>query len=248
MNTGQQESWYSASQLASEYPKTIGRLDRLALQRLNTLAVKIARGRGIAPRKVIDPTINRWRSVEVSAFPLSVWVEARGLMEAPAGLKAQPTEFNGVMFRSRLEARTAVKLTSLGLTWEYEPEGGEHPSGRYWPDFRVVFEDEWAWLEVKHQQELPRGRDHRWSELVRTSGYDMIVSYGLWRPVPFEDSGPPRMFKGVATSPRDVHWSEITSLYPEGAANEVFRQRLIRAYRDAADERFGTDNELMFAV
>ena len=53
-------------------------------------------------------------------------------------LKAIQTEYNGYLFRSRLEARWAVFFDALGVDYEYEPEGFELPSGdRYLPDFKV---------------------------------------------------------------------------------------------------------------
>lgn len=54
-------------------------------------------------------------------------------------IKPIETIYNGYRFRSRLEARWAVFLDSLGVKYEYEPEGFELPDGtRYLPDFRVM--------------------------------------------------------------------------------------------------------------
>lgn len=54
-------------------------------------------------------------------------------------IKPIETIYNGYRFRSRLEARWAVFLDSLGVKYEYEPEGFEMPDGtRYLPDFRVM--------------------------------------------------------------------------------------------------------------
>lgn len=53
-------------------------------------------------------------------------------------LKAIQTEYKGYLFRSRLEARWAVFLDSLGVKWEYEPEGYDLGNGMcYLPDFRL---------------------------------------------------------------------------------------------------------------
>lgn len=53
-------------------------------------------------------------------------------------IKPIETHYNGLRFRSRLEARWAVFFDALGIEYEYEPEGFELPSGaRYLPDFRV---------------------------------------------------------------------------------------------------------------
>lgn len=53
-------------------------------------------------------------------------------------IKAIETLYNGYRFRSRLEARWAVFFDSLGVKYEYEPEGFLLPSGKYYlPDFRI---------------------------------------------------------------------------------------------------------------
>ena len=50
------------------------------------------------------------------------------------------TRYKGYHFRSRLEARWAVFFETLGLKWEYEPEGFVLPNGDYYlPDFRVQY-------------------------------------------------------------------------------------------------------------
>lgn len=62
-------------------------------------------------------------------------------MPAPGNdkkIKPIETIYNGYRFRSRLEARWAVFLDTLGVEYEYEPEGFELPNGkRYLPDFKV---------------------------------------------------------------------------------------------------------------
>lgn len=51
-------------------------------------------------------------------------------------IRAIPTKYSGVSFRSRLEARWAVFFDTLGVEWEYEPEGFQLSTGeRYLPDF-----------------------------------------------------------------------------------------------------------------
>lgn len=53
-------------------------------------------------------------------------------------IKPIETVYNGYKFRSRLEARWAVFFDSLGIKYEYEPEGYRLPSGdKYLPDFKV---------------------------------------------------------------------------------------------------------------
>ena len=51
-------------------------------------------------------------------------------------IKAIETEYNGYRFRSRLEARWAVFFDTLGIRYEYEPEGYVlSDGGKYLPDF-----------------------------------------------------------------------------------------------------------------
>jgi hypothetical protein len=71
-------------------------------------------------------------------------------------IQAIETRYAGCRFRSRLEARWAVFFDSLGITWDYEIEGYELPSGkRYLPDF--LLPDCGTWIEVKgHDGDLNR--------------------------------------------------------------------------------------------
>ena len=51
-------------------------------------------------------------------------------------IKPIPTEYNGTVFRSRLEAQWAVFFDACKIEWIYEPEGIENEKGeRYLPDF-----------------------------------------------------------------------------------------------------------------
>jgi len=63
------------------------------------------------------------------------------------------THYAGCKFRSRLEARWAVFFDTLGIEWQYEPEGFNVPDlagktkWRYLPDFWLPKSD--TWVEVK---------------------------------------------------------------------------------------------------
>lgn len=60
------------------------------------------------------------------------------------------TVYAGCRFRSRLEARWAVFFDSMGIRWEYEPQGFILSHGRYYlPDFYLP--DCASWVEVKGQ-------------------------------------------------------------------------------------------------
>jgi hypothetical protein len=74
-------------------------------------------------------------------------------------IKPIETNYRGYRFRSRLEARWACFLTTLGIDYEYEPNGynlGE--LGRYLPDFWVPSLQ--SYVEIKPElagQEKCRG-------------------------------------------------------------------------------------------
>jgi len=60
---------------------------------------------------------------------------------------AIPTKYEGVVFRSRMEARFAKWCNSWGIKWLYEPEGYEFDGNRYLPDFYLPESD--TLVEVK---------------------------------------------------------------------------------------------------
>lgn len=75
-------------------------------------------------------------------------------------IKAIETYYNGYRFRSRLEARWAVFFDTVGITYEYEPEGFNVDGECYLPDFYLPKFDvyaevkpptEEAWIEVENK-------------------------------------------------------------------------------------------------
>ena len=63
-------------------------------------------------------------------------------------IEAIRTKYNGVIFRSRLEAQWAVFWDELGVKWEYEPKTFPLSDGKqYTPDFWIV--DLALWVEIK---------------------------------------------------------------------------------------------------
>lgn len=67
-------------------------------------------------------------------------------------IKPIQTEYNGLKFRSRLEARWAVFFDTAKIKYEYEPEGYEDENGnRYLPDFYLPDYD--IYVEVKRDTE-----------------------------------------------------------------------------------------------
>ncbi len=64
-----------------------------------------------------------------------------------------PTTFNGVTYRSRLEARWAVFFFCLYVPLTYEPERFQLYGGSYLPDFYLPSEG--AYLEIKPNKPYP---------------------------------------------------------------------------------------------
>ena len=62
-------------------------------------------------------------------------------------LQAIPTLYNGIKFRSRLEARWACFFDECKLKWNYELEGYEYGNYRYLPDFYLPESE--VYVEVK---------------------------------------------------------------------------------------------------
>jgi hypothetical protein len=69
-------------------------------------------------------------------------------------IAAKKTEFDGIIFRSRLEARWAVFFDLCGINWQYEPQCFEKDYDdcviQYLPDFYLPDFD--CWAEVKGTQ------------------------------------------------------------------------------------------------
>ena len=65
-------------------------------------------------------------------------------------VKPIETHYNGYRFRSRLEARWAIFFDTLGIKWEYEPEGYRMSDGTcYLPDFWLPTFCGGMYVEVK---------------------------------------------------------------------------------------------------
>ncbi len=68
-------------------------------------------------------------------------------MSTPAPIKAIPTHYKNILFRSKLEASYAMALDELGIEWAYEVEGYVMKRIKYLPDFWLP--NEKVILEVK---------------------------------------------------------------------------------------------------
>jgi hypothetical protein len=80
------------------------------------------------------------------------------------------TRAYGYRFRSRLEARWAVFFQTLGLQWEYEPEGFDLGNELYLPDFRVTTGDLVYWYEIKPRDSGDCSKFERFAKLLEQDG------------------------------------------------------------------------------
>lgn len=78
------------------------------------------------------------------------------------GLKAIETTYNGLRFRSRLEARWAVFFDESGLRYEYEKEGFDLDGLWFLPDFWLPDKD--CWAEIKGAEPHYQPEEDRLSE------------------------------------------------------------------------------------
>lgn len=83
-------------------------------------------------------------------------------------IKAKPTVYKGVSFRSRLEARSAAAFDRQGCSWRYEYDTYQAGGTGYVPDFYVVDRSGVAvWVEVKPNQAAVDD-DHKARQFART--------------------------------------------------------------------------------
>ena len=117
-------------------------------------------------------------------------------------MRAIETGFKGYRLRSRLEARWCVFFETLGLQWEYEPEGFDIDGVWYLPDFRVKTpQGEDTWYEVK-----PRGveEDAKFSAFLNGGEAEPLRGFLLsGDPVDMLDKHPMCPRCGVFMDPRD---------------------------------------------
>lgn len=103
-------------------------------------------------------------------------------------LRAIETTYQDYAFRSRLEARWAVFLSALGLSWTYEAEGYDlGAAGYYLPDFWLPAIG--CWLEIKGRPPT-HGEIRKALALSTQAGYPVIILHG---------EIDPRMVGGIAT-------------------------------------------------
>lgn len=91
-------------------------------------------------------------------------------------LKALPTVYGGISYRSRIEARWAVFFDTLRIPHEYEREGFDLGDGVcYLPDFWLPKHNFWIEIKGADPDEDACEKAHR---LAVASGFDVFVFFG----------------------------------------------------------------------
>jgi hypothetical protein len=107
------------------------------------------------------------------------------------GAKAIATTYNGVSFRSRLEARWAMFFDLVNADWRYEYEGYQLPSGWYVPDFWLPQIKTWVEIKPPFNVEYAAERDRKdkaerlCGELAVATGNRAVLmstDFGSWLP------------------------------------------------------------------
>lgn len=126
-------------------------------------------------------------------------------------IKAHPTNYNGVMFRSRLEARWAAFFDLAGWSWEYEPIDLNGWS----PDFRVHWD---CWhsecpnghtllIEVKPYYSIDEFRGHPCMK------YFWGIDYETHKEIPADSSA------AFGINPNVTYWEMVHGA--GGSAEEI---------------------------
>lgn len=153
-------------------------------------------------------------------------------------MKAIETQYKGYRFRSRLEARWAVFFQTLGLEWEYEPEGFVMSDGtHYLPDFKVYYpKNGYQWYEVKSR--LKDMTQSEWLKVLKfqkESHNNLILLDGMPEErmyldplealgVPYETGGD-RMDFAISQVTKGVKFEPIDSFKRYGAALYSYKGR-----------------------
>ena len=92
-------------------------------------------------------------------------------------ISAIPTNYNGIKYRSRTEARWAVFLDKARIQFRYEPEGYQTDGGLYLPDFELAEATRRTFFEVKPGRPTTEEID-RMSGLAQGAEAHVFVALG----------------------------------------------------------------------
>jgi ribosomal protein L37E len=91
-------------------------------------------------------------------------------------MQSIPTRYNGITFRSKLEAQWAKYLDYWHIRWDYEPEGYVFRDGtKYLPDFFLP--ESRTFLEVKGLMDQEDW--HKVELLTHESGRPVVIGYAM---------------------------------------------------------------------
>lgn len=116
-------------------------------------------------------------------------------------IAAIQTSYNGVLYRSRQEARWAVFFDTLHIPFHYEYEGYSLPSGNYLPDFFLPEQD--SFVEVKGKWPSDE-EEQKASDLSAATVKRVFIFWGPLEPPDF--SGPEISGKYVEGGVDYSHW------------------------------------------
>jgi len=110
-------------------------------------------------------------------------------------MKAIQTNYNGLKFRSRIEARWAVFYDVLGIKYEYEAEGFDLGDGiLYLPDFWLPQHQVWA--EIKGDGSISDKEKEKVEALARETRYPALIFQGGFTSNEEFEWGMPAAFDG----------------------------------------------------
>jgi hypothetical protein len=117
------------------------------------------------------------------------------------------TEYAGVLFRSRLEARWAVYLDDIGVRWLYEYEGFEFSNGkRYLPDFFLPELD--VYLEIKRYGVASTEEQDKCAWLAEGTHRRVLLACGLPKFGNWDDCGMTCFFESPGSVDTDYFFCE----------------------------------------
>jgi len=91
-------------------------------------------------------------------------------------IKPIETMFDGLMYRSKLEACWAAFFKNLGIWFEYEPEGFDLDGRNYLPDFLLPEIRDGLWIEIKPKWD--QAASELCSRLHRATGDEVVMLCG----------------------------------------------------------------------
>lgn len=141
----------------------------------------------------------------------------------------KPTEYKGIKFRSRLEARVAVFFDTCGIKWEYEPEAIDADGSEYNPDFYLPETNDW--VEVK-------GTRPGWEKEIKKACSHVSLNGPITRlviiseiPNPWGD-GLPHFPCYYATTERDPYAIKAAWYFFQDVERGVVRGHISSSWKD----------------